>query len=278
MDTATASYRDPSTGNLVWARVVDRAREIVNEYDTGVTLRQLFYRLVAEQVLENTLTRYRQLSNRTAKARRAGTFPSLVDNTRGVSRSPSWADPQAARAWLTEHYRRDRTEGQPQAVYIATEKHALEGQLRAWFEDRGLPVLALGGHTSQSFVDEVRRDVGADGRPAVLLYGGDHDPSGEDIDRDFVTRTGCWQEVKRVALSWEQVQEFDLPPAMGKATDSRAAAFVERHGRLVQVELDALPPTELRRLYEDALASFWDESAFRRSLEVEHDDRATLGG
>jgi predicted DNA-binding transcriptional regulator AlpA len=64
-----------------------------------------------------------------------------------------------------------------------------------------VPVLALGGYGSQTYVDNVFADVQANGRPAVLLYAGDHDPSGEDIDRDFTTRTNCWTAVRRVALT-----------------------------------------------------------------------------
>ena len=79
----------------------------------------------------------------------------------------------------------------------------------------------------------------------MLLYAGDFDSSGEDIDRDFVERTGCFDQVVRVALDWSQVQHFNLPPAPGKTTDSRAAAFTARHGRLVQVELEAFDPNEL---------------------------------
>ena len=63
---------------------------------------------------------------------------------------------------------------------------------------------------------------------------------------------------------------------MGKATDSRAAGFVKRHGELVQVELDALPPDTLRRLYAEALAPFWDDAAYQLAVEREDDDRAVL--
>jgi hypothetical protein len=49
------------------APIPARARGIVNSYDTGVTLRELFYRLVAEQLLPNTAPMYRHLSNWTAK-------------------------------------------------------------------------------------------------------------------------------------------------------------------------------------------------------------------
>ena len=72
------------------------------------------------------------------------------------------------------------------------------------------------------------------------------------------------------------MKAYDLPPQPGKGTDSRAAAFVARHGRLVQVELDALPPDELRRLYEQTLEPLWDVSAFRASMEREGNERRTL--
>ena len=37
-----------------WPPIIERAAKIVREYDTAVTLRQLFYRLVAEGLLANT--------------------------------------------------------------------------------------------------------------------------------------------------------------------------------------------------------------------------------
>jgi len=82
----------------------------------------------------------------------------------------------------------------------------------------------------------------------VLLYGGDFDPSGEAIDRDSTARTDCWVEVRRVALTAAPVQQHALPRQPGKETDSRAKGFDARHGHLVQVELDALPPDVLKDL------------------------------
>jgi hypothetical protein len=119
-------------------------------------------------------------------------------------------------------------------------------------------------------------DVERTDRPAVLLYAGDFDPSGEDIDRDFIARTDCWDQVRRVALTAAQVSEYGLPPNPGKVTDSRAKGFVERHGRLVQVELDALPPEVLRELLSSAIAEFWDDAAHNRTLVQEAADRRTL--
>jgi hypothetical protein len=241
-----------------WPAVLDHAAEIVARYDTSVTLRQLFYQLVSDGTLANSDTSYKTLSKRTAEARRAGTFPDLIDRGRLIHRYQSWASPADALGYLLAVYRRDRTEGQPCSVYLGVEKAGMVVQLQSWFGDLGVPILALGGYSSQTYVDDVVDHVHQTKRPAVLLYAGDFDPSGEDIDRDFTTRSDCFATVRRVALTAEQVDQHQLPPQPGKQTDSRARAFTARHGQLVQVELDALRPDTLRGLYDDALADYWD--------------------
>jgi hypothetical protein len=75
-----------------------------------------------------------------------------------------------------------------------------------------LPVLALGGYASQSYVASVAGEVERRGRPALLLYAGDFDPSGEDIDRDFLEHTDCFSEVGQVALTSEQVGASTFRP------------------------------------------------------------------
>lgn len=274
---------------LAWGPILEHAADIVYSYSTGVTLRQLFYRLVADGTLVNSAGAYKQLSSKTAEARRYGVFPDLIDPGRGIHRYETWDSPENAVEDALQNYRRDHTEFQDVSVYLGVEKKGIVAQLQSWFGDHGIPILALGGYSSQTYVADVRRDVmnrsvnriptallddphARNWRPAVLLYAGDFDPSGEDIDRDFVRRTYIFDEVVRVALTAEQVSTYQLPPAMGKASDSRAGAFMARHGQLVQVELDALPPDVLHTLYAEALEQFWDVSAYERSLTTEQDD------
>jgi hypothetical protein len=259
-----------------WAAIVAQGGEIVRSYDTGVTLRQLFYRLVAAEVIPNTKDAYNLLSRYTARARRDGAFPDLLDQTRRIHRDAAFASPERAQAWLAGIYRRDRTEGQPWSVYLGVEKAGMVAQLRAWFGRYGVPVLALGGYASQSYTRRVQVDVTTAGRPAVLIYAGDFDPSGEDIDRDFIARSGCFAKAVRVALSAEQVRRYGLPPQVGKSTDSRAGAFEARHGRLLQVELDALDPATLRSLFAQAAEGFWDWDAWKASVRRERADRGQL--
>jgi hypothetical protein len=260
-----------------WPAVLDRAAEIVAGYSTGVTLRQLHYRLVSAQVIPNTTSAYKTLSARTAEARREDRFPSLVDRTRAIHRPAYADDPQSELEWLAQTYRRDRTENQERAVYIGVEKNGLLAQLESWFSGLGIPILALGGYSSQTFCDVVAADVRADGRESVLIYGGDFDPSGEDIERDFGDRTDlCFDDIVRVALTPEQVQEYELPPQPGKATDTRAGGFIAKHGSLVQVEIDALPPDVLRSLYQEAIDRYWDRSTYEAVLLQEAHERDVI--
>ncbi|MFE2935605.1 hypothetical protein [Streptomyces sp. NPDC059221] len=59
---------------------------------------------------------------------------------------------------------------------------------------------------------------------------GDFDTSGADIERDWVTRTDCRSHVERVLLTHEQVRDYELPAAAGKAGDPRWPGAACRYG------------------------------------------------
>jgi hypothetical protein len=232
---------------------------------------------VSDGTIPNTKSKYTYLSKKTAEARRKWRFPDLIDRTRQIHRDLAFTGPDDARAFVRRVYRRDRTEGQSWSIYLGVEKAGMVEQLDNWFGQLGVPILALSGYASQTYVQDVQRDKSRFNRPAVILYAGDFDPSGEDIDRDFLLRTGCFHRVIRVALSADQVTAHDLPPQVGKVKDTRAAAFIARHGELVQVELDALDPDDLRTLYQEAINQFWDQDAYDAAMAQEAEDRAQLG-
>lgn len=97
-------------------------------------------------------------------------------------------------------------------------------------------------------------------------------------------------QVRRIALTPDQVIEHQLPPLpaktyapedravllglarVGDPKDPRSKAFELRHGRLFQVELDALRPETLRSLYAAELARWWDEDAYEETLSRERQD------
>jgi hypothetical protein len=211
----------------------------------------------------------------------------LLDRQSRIERDLSFNGPADALDYLIRNlYRRDHTEGQPWSIYLGVEKAGLSEQLDAWFGDElGVPILALGGYASQSLTDKVRDDIDYYERHAVLIYAGDMDPTGEDIARDFEYRVGSFDKMIKVGLTPAQVLELpDNPnPEVTRKLerDPRAARFMQRHrafldehfgGQIVQFEVDALPPDELRNLYRTALEPFWDFEAHQASLAQEDTD------
>jgi hypothetical protein len=88
--------------------------------------------------------------------------------------------------------------------------------------------------------------------PMTVFYLGDHDSSGRKIETDLgerVRRYGAKFTVKRLAIHAAHITKFDLPPLRVKEMDSREAGFLRRYSHKC-MELDALPPMELRRRIE----------------------------
>lgn len=270
------SAKRTSQTRIRWAPVVERAAVIAESYDTAVTLRQVFYRLVSEQLIPNTLSAYKRLSDRTSEARRDGTFPALLDQTRKIERPFGEQDVSTALKDLAEYWRRDRTVGQEYQVWLIVEKKTLVEQIRAWTHQWGIPVVAAGGYGSQTIIDEIRDEVEADGRTAIGIYVGDLDPSGKDIERDLRKRGPEWDQWKRIAVNREQIDEFGLLVSPGKKTDSRAPKFIEEHGELIQVEVEAIDPTVLRGLVLDAIGPLVDLDAIEAVKAEERADKAML--
>ena len=108
----------------------------------------------------------------------------------------------------------------------------------------------------------------------VILYFGDHDPSGMDMIRDVRERLyefGIHIEVIPVALTMEQIKKFNPPPNPAKITDPRAKWYIEKYGK-TSWELDALPPKELIRLAENAVKSIINIDLYNLMLDKEQSD------
>ena len=198
-----------------WAPTMVRAVAIIRGMGTAVTLRQLFYRLVAEQLTRNVQGDYCALSKQYRDALLDDdTVPELIDRGREITRYSMWKSPADALRDAADCYRIDRTVGQPWSIYLVVEKDGSVTQLAAWFADLGIPIVALKGYASKSFCDAVRRDVLAGPeRPSLLLYVGDYDGSGDDLERSFLERTACWAVTNRVTLTEDQISTHGTFPS-----------------------------------------------------------------
>ena len=278
--------------------LIDHANKIVNEYvEEGfmLTLRQLYYQMVARDIIENTVNSYKRLGSIVNDARLAGLvdWSALEDRTRNLKGLRHWEGPEDAIESATRAYALDKWEGQSHRPEIWVEKEALAGVIERAAVDNDLNYLSCRGYMSASEMYESAQRIFKRRRhehqKTVIIYLGDHDPSGLDMsDNDIPGRFKVffdkWNagrssahalEIRRVALNFDQVQQYDPPPNPAKETDSRFAAYQEQFGD-ESWELDALPPTTLLEIIQEAVDEFKDFDMYRERELEEAADRETL--
>lgn len=263
-------------------------REILSASDEPMTLRQLYYRFVALDLLENKESQYNYLGESIKEARIEGTIPWgwIEDRTRSAdagdhrkeSRRDYFVRHKEYFETCDERFNRPRWEDQDKYVEVWVEKEALAGVFASVAEELKVVSFPNRGYTSVTLLHEAAeriRGADPDERP-VILYFGDFDPSGQDIERNIRDKLndtfGVDVEVDRVALTRAQIDEHELPPQPAKSSDSRYEDFVEEHGDIA-VELDALPPEELREMVRDAVSEHFDEDAHQETLYKQKHDR-----
>jgi hypothetical protein len=258
--------------------MINTVNEILEGYRGPMTLRQVYYRLVATQVITNDERAYKALSATLTKARRAGLVDParIIDRLRHPTRVSCWEDLSDFLQTVRRSYRREKWTTQPRDVEVWVEKDALAGVLQPLTNEYEVTLFACRGYNSYSALHEAAERLSED---TTILYLGDFDPSGADMSRDIRERLeddfGVSVELRVLALTHEQVETYSLPPAPAKRKDPRAAAFVAKHGDMA-VELDALPPDVLLQLVREGIEEYLVMSIFEEEREREAEERAKL--
>jgi hypothetical protein len=251
-----------------------------------MTIRQLFYRLVSQATIENRLPDYQRVSKAMTKARKDGRVPYewIVDRSRSSYHNPGWSGLEGLGRVIENtliNYRRDYWQEQPALVEVWCEKDAVTGSIQELCDEFGVRIEPIRGFDSTTKIHEAGErfsDALDSGKNLAILYLGDHDPSGKDIERDLWKRLGdhlppevystSRRSISRLAIFAGDIKQFKLPPLKVKTKDPRAGGFLKVHGNAA-VELDALPPTELRRRIREAIESRIDYEAWNRAMLVE---------
>ncbi len=140
-------------------------------------------------------------------------------------------------------------------VEIWLEKDALSGVIAPVTYLYDVPLMVARGYASLSFLHSAAEQIRELGKPPYIYHLGDFDPSGVDAGRNIERRLRefAGDEVEiyfdRLAVTPEQIVEWHLPSRPTKTTDSRSRSF----GLTGSVELDAIPPADLRSLVEEAI-------------------------
>ncbi|OGD45355.1 hypothetical protein A3K69_02310 [Candidatus Bathyarchaeota archaeon RBG_16_57_9] len=265
-----------------YGEIVEASLEIFQQYDTAITLRQLYYRLVSRLLITNTVNSYKRLSRIMVKAREGGDVPvnCLEDRSRRVLGRGDVGFGSA------EEYLKTRLEtlqdswrgftlpmwdDQPSNLLISLEKDALSRLVSRIANKYSVRTFPTRGYPSFSYVQEMSRYITAKqgGKKTVVLYFGDFDPSGVDIERDLTERLEKYGatdfEVRRVALTLDQIKQNSLPPMPVKRSDARADGFLAEHGDRA-VELDAMDPNIFQSTVEQSIRGEIDAAKWNAKI------------
>lgn len=269
--------------------MIEVCNQIVTDYagqGYKLTIRQLYYQLVARGHIENTVRSYDNIVALMTNARLAGLidWDSIEDRTREVIERSHWTSGSQILQAVASQYHEDLWNGQPNRVIVVVEKEALAGVLERTCHEWDVPLLAARGYPSATTLRELAKSrIMRASQEIVVLHLGDHDPSGIDMSRDLVERLKLFSrnrtriDFRRLALNMNQVEEQNPPPNPAKVTDSRYEGYRAQYGD-ESWELDALSPEYLHTLVSNEVRSMIEWSAWNAAQERIDSIKARLQG
>lgn len=274
------------------AGVIVQADAIIAEYlEQGfdLTLRQLYYQMVARDLIPNKQREYKRLGTIISNARMAGyiDWSAIVDRTRELRSRSHWDTPAEIIEAAADAFAVDMWSFQDYRVEVWIEKDALIGVIAGVCDEFDAPYFSCRGYTSQSEMWAAGQRLienHQNGYETIILHLGDHDPSGIDMSRDILDRLNVFAgdddarfSVRRIALNTDQVHQYDPPPNPAKLTDSRVHKYIAQHG-YESWELDALEPQVLVELIRQHIEEFIDPDLWEERRQEQERGRAELNG
>lgn len=267
--------------------IIQRANEVIESYEKqgyNLTLRQLYYQFVSRGWLENTVGNYKMLGGVISDARRAGLidWDSIIDRTRYLRSHTTWDSPQQILKASHDGYTKDLWEGQAYRPEVWVEKDALIGVIQVACDPLQVPYFSCRGYTSDSEIWGAARRMERNsriGQVPYIIHLGDHDPSGIDMSRDIRDRLNLFRAGKfhfvRIALNYDQIEQYNPPPNPAKETDSRFKSYQELYGD-ESWELDALEPSVLTELIRTEIDGRIDQTKWATTQETIKDDKRRI--
>jgi hypothetical protein len=268
--------------------VIEQANRIIAEYRRQgfvLTSRQLFYQFVARAWLPSSQSQYKRLYRIIGDARDGGLIDwnAIEDRTREVQFHSSWDGPEHLLGATARRYRTDRWAGQRYRPEVWIEKEALLGVIEDVCTEYRVPYYATHGNDSKTMLYRAGKRFARilrQGHIPLVLQFADHDPTGTHMTRDIKKRLKLYTraeiEVRRLALTMDQVEQHNPPPNWVKEKDSRTAAYVEEFDTEECWELDALKPQVITELIRDELDELIDEEAWEEAENEESQGQEQL--
>jgi hypothetical protein len=247
------------------------------EAQRPVSIRQAFYGMVVQGLIEKRESEYRATVGRLMREmRRSGELPYgwIGDASRWMHKRPSYLTLDAALEHAAASYRKAVWDDQDVLVQVWIEKEALASVVFQETDPWDVPLYVVKGFSSMTYLYGAAEDVKDAGKPVYVYYFGDFDPSGMDIERVIEKDLRGFGldgllTFERMSVTESQIARWGLPTRPPKASDSRAKHW----GNKPCVELDALRPADLRRLVRLCIDNHIDKDRLAALKLVEAEER-----
>lgn len=289
--------------------IIEKTNEIIDEYVVSgltLTLRQMYYQFVGRGLFpdsrrfrfstsgnkwvqdssgtSNLQRNYKWLGKIISDAKLAGlmSWSAMKDLTRELHTTPVWHSPDSIIDACADQFKIDLWLGQPRRVFVWIEKDAgLSVVQQACSQHRVSYMSTRGFASMQGLHDEAMRHktLLRQGITPIIILITDHDPSGMMMEQDLRNRFstfGVSTQFTRIALTLQQVYDYNLPSDPCKLSDSRSTRYIDLYGERAY-ELDALRPEVLSSMITQEIESnILDTAQWSHMLDTEEEHRHTL--
>jgi hypothetical protein len=247
------------------------------------TVRSMYYRMEAAGFIPKSEAAYRLVQRTILAMRRRGIIPWrwVTDSSRRVWGRARFGDMESYAEYVASNYAKDYWLELPVNVEVWCEKDAMQGVIYPVCLDFGLDLYVSKGQSSASYLYEAAEAIKEDGRPTVIYILSDFDPAGfriaEKIEAGLREHLPEEQELSavRIAVSYEQVRQYNLTTREVKKNDQGAAEFIRRYGDNA-CELEAMRPTTVRELLAEHLHEHMSPNKLRIMKLAEDEERKGL--
>jgi hypothetical protein len=263
------------------ARVVEQRREKLHAIvavGQPMTVRQVFYQATVRGLVEKAETGYAKVQSDLTVMRRLGELPYgwLADNTRWQRKPRTYTSITQALEETARLYRKALWADAEAYVEIWLEKDALSGVIYPVTSVHDVSLMVARGYASLSFLHGAAEYINELAVPAYIYHLGDFDPSGvnagqkiEQTLREMAPNAVIYFE--RIAVTEQQIADWNLPTRPTKSTDTRAKNFGE-----ISVELDAIEPNMLRAIVAAAIEEHLPQHQYEVLKAAEQSERELI--
>jgi len=280
-------------------KILGNVNEVLEEYNhhLPLTIRQIFYRLVAQHNYPKTEQDYKTLCRILNMARRAGEVDMEAIRDDGADVDGGWSHgyKNVADFWESvwwgigfdvdqrfdvSNFKFNRLAAYPRHIEVWSEAAGMVPLIKRATDSYVVTVYSGGGFDSLTAKYSAAERIASRGKPTVVLHVGDHDPSGvalyqavsEDVEAFVDAEDGDGEvEFKRLAVTPEQAAQYDLPSAPPKPTDKRGAWSGSETW-----QVEAFAPDDLAEVVRQGVRAELDLSALAQQRAEEQRIREQL--